>query len=360
MSLDSTDFQTNATDGKQMIEVNAQFDSKKEVLPNPKQVSNWSYLFAHRTKVNVIDNRLQTRFRTFIHKSIVYKRADKGVCKDERPTISGLLFVQGDVAEIQNFLKENFIGLYLAKDYSTGKPAVISDSVMQPFMQMALIEPTRIRFLPHEYGYYSSGNTPVCITSGILEGFVGYRIRINRDRCFILSMGGMAVAINGIHKDSFENLEDYALNRKKLLQPVGEDAQSPRYSAKAAELAEYIFVPESQLDVMAIAKILLTWESTAEGLAKAGKRDEAADMALAAIEVAGYNLRPVYAESVIGIDNLYEIDIVCRAFGRLLMSIINDEAITLQMRLHVLSRLKQLHELFPFLQVGDIPKSVKG
>ena len=360
MSLDSTDSQTNATGGKQMIEANAQFGSKKEFLPSPKQASSWSYMFVHRAKISVIDNRLQTRFRTFIHKSIVYKRADKGVRKDERPTISGLLFVQGDVPEIQSFLKENFVGMYLAKDYSTGKPAVISDSVMQPFMQMALIEPTRIRFLPHEYGYYSAGNTPVCITSGILEGFVGCRIRINRDRCFILSMGGMAVAINGIHKDSFENLEDYARNRKKLLQPAGEDVQCHRYSAKAEELMEYVFVPESQLDVMAIAKILSIWESTAEGLAKAGKHDEAADMALAAIEVLGYNLRSVYMGSATGIDNLYDMDIVCRALGRLLMSIIKDEAITLQNRLHVLSRFRQLKELFPFLQVGDVPKSVKG
>lgn len=357
MSLDSTDFRTNATGGKQGDETNAQFVSKENILSSSRTVLNWSYLFAHHTKVKVIDNRLQTRFRTFIHKSIIHKRADKGVRKDERPTISGLLFVQGDVTEIQNFLQENFGGLYLAKDCSTGKPAVISDSVMQPFMQMALIEPTRIRFLPHEYGYYSSGNVPVCITSGILEGFVGYRIRINRDRCFILSMGGLAVAVNGIHRDSFENLEEYARHRKEYLQPAGEYG-AEMSDGRLDELASCIFKPENQLDVMAIAKILSIWVSKAESLVKVGKYIEAADMALDVMKVAGYNLQTACSES--NSYNLNDIDDVCHTLGRLLMSIIKNEAVSSQKRQSVLSLFRSLHELFPFLQVGDVPGSVKG
>ena len=79
MSLDSTDFRTNATGGKQGDETNAQFVSQENILSSSRTVLNWSYLFAHHTKVKVIDNRLQTRFRTFIHKSIIHKRADKGV-----------------------------------------------------------------------------------------------------------------------------------------------------------------------------------------------------------------------------------------------------------------------------------------
>ena len=357
MSLDSTDFRTNAMDGKHDDEANVRFGSERMVLPTSKQASSWTYLFVHRTKITVVEERLQARFRTFIHKSIFHKRTDKGIRKDERPTISGLLFVQGNVVEIQNFLRENFSDMHLAKDCTTDKPAEISDSVMQPFMQMSKIEPARIRFLPHEYGYYSTGNVPVCITSGILEGFVGYRIRLNRDRCFILSIGGMAVAINGIHRDSFENLEEYARRRKLLLQSAAGTGVEARRS-RLEELSSCIFTPENQLDVMAIAKILSIWLTKAEELAKDGKPGEAADMALAVIEEAGHSLKKVFSER--NIYNLYEVDDVCHALGRLLASIMANGSIPLQTRLQVLSWSRSLHRLFPFLQLGDIPGSLKG
>ena len=55
--------------------------------------ANWCYLFIHHTKVNAVNEKLKERYCTFIHKSVVYKRKNKRIAKDEKPTISGLVFV---------------------------------------------------------------------------------------------------------------------------------------------------------------------------------------------------------------------------------------------------------------------------
>ena len=75
-------------------------------------------------------------------------------------------------------------------------------------MKVAQVEPTRIRFMPNAFGHYAKGNPLLRITSGPLAGMEGYKIRIARDKCFVTTLGGMTVAIGGIHRDSFENLED--------------------------------------------------------------------------------------------------------------------------------------------------------
>ena len=88
-------------------------------LSKGKGGANWCYLFIHHTKVNAVNEKLKERYCTFIHKSVVYKRKNKRIAKDEKPTISGLVFVQGESDDIQSFLCENFFGLYLVKDCST-------------------------------------------------------------------------------------------------------------------------------------------------------------------------------------------------------------------------------------------------
>lgn len=67
-----------------------------------------------------------------------------------------------------------------------------------------------LRLLQHPFGYYAQGNTLVRMTSGAACGLTGYRIRISRDRCLVTDAGGgLAVAIGGIHKDSFEEIGSY-------------------------------------------------------------------------------------------------------------------------------------------------------
>ena len=109
MSLDSTGTLTNATDGKTDNEAKLKYVSEVEFLPE-NEVNSWCYLFIHHTKIDIVNRRLIRNFPTFIHTSICYKRENKHIKKEERPTISGLLFVQGDALQVQSFLSENFFG----------------------------------------------------------------------------------------------------------------------------------------------------------------------------------------------------------------------------------------------------------
>ena len=231
MSLDSTGTLTNATDGKTDNEAKLKYVSEVEFLPE-NEANSWCYLFIHHTKIDIVNRRLIRNFPTFIHTSICYKRENKHIKKEERPTISGLLFVQGDALQVQSFLSENFFGLHLVKDCSTKRIATISDKVMQSFMRISQISPTRIRFMDHPFDYYSTGNPLVKITSGVLAGMEGFRIRIARDKCLVTTIGGMTVAISGIHKDSFENLDTYVKLRKEQLKDdrVGTIALTPLQS----------------------------------------------------------------------------------------------------------------------------------
>lgn len=127
-----------------------------------------------------------------------------------RPTISGLIFIQGKTKVIKKYLWERFPQYHLVNDCSTRKAAVIPDSVMQPFMRIANTDPSRIRFLVNPLTHYAEGNTLVEIMTGPLAGLQGYIIRIDRDRKLVIGVGDMTVAIGGVHKENFEKVEEVA------------------------------------------------------------------------------------------------------------------------------------------------------
>lgn len=174
--------------------------------------SSWSYLFVHHTKVNGISSILEKDNRQFfVHKTIRYYRRQgksKTVRKKEIPTVSGLIFLQGNPAEIQKYLDKVLPGRYLCKNCSTGKVAVIPDKQMRPFMGLSESDPERIRFLLHPFHYYARNRILLRITSGELEGLEGYVIRIDRDRRLVMDVGGMSVAISGVHAERFEVVQD--------------------------------------------------------------------------------------------------------------------------------------------------------
>ena len=183
--------------------------AEREMCAAAECAEPWCYLFVHHAKTAVVNERLRMEFNTFVHKTVIYKKKKSGVKKEERPTISGLVFVQGDCRRIQASLSRISPGLYLVNDCSTGRTAVIPDKVMRPFMQLARVSPNRIRFMSHPLDYYSAGHSLVRITSGILSGFEGYLVRISRDRCLVTSMGNISVAIGGVSKDTFEEAADF-------------------------------------------------------------------------------------------------------------------------------------------------------
>jgi len=172
--------------------------------------TTWSYLFVHHNKVKGMEAQLTKDGITyFVHKTIRYfkKMGKQKVQHKEIPTVSGLVFFQGHPKEIQAYLDNYFPYAHLCKNCSTGKVAQIPDSQMRPFMRVNETEPERIRFLLKPFHYYARNRILLRITSGELAGLEGYVIRIDRDRRLVMDVGGMSVAISGVHVEHFEEVE---------------------------------------------------------------------------------------------------------------------------------------------------------
>lgn len=283
MPLDSTVSSSNAKGANKIACHATEHDPEIEMRPEGNTPQPWHYLFIHRNKVDMVSNKLKDDFAIYIHRNIIYRVENKRIRKDKRATVSGLLFVQGDAESIKKKLKDNFYGLHLVNDCMTGKTASIADSVMQRFMLVSETSPTLIRFMPHPIDYYSTGNVTVRLTSGPLAGMEGYRIRIDRDRCLITSMGGMTVAIGGIHKDSFENVDLY-LSQRREQQQQGRcsEAETDR-SPLQASIANSFITPQDKLDLMALEKNIAQWTAKAANSLEAHMFEEALEMAQAIV-----------------------------------------------------------------------------
>lgn len=171
----------------------------------------WCYLFVHHRKVKAFEEQLVKDHRIyFIHTSIKYapKCGDgKGVRRTVTQTVSGLIFLRGKADEMQKYLNNRFPTHRLCRNCSTGEIAEIPNSQMEPFMRIALSDPDRIRFLLRPFVYYSKNRTLLRIVSGDFAGLEGYVIRIARDRKIVIDVGGMGVAIGGIHAERFEEVD---------------------------------------------------------------------------------------------------------------------------------------------------------
>ena len=172
--------------------------------------TSWGYLLLHYRKAEKFadDVAQDARFRCFVHKTVVYEKTAHSVKRIVKPTISGLVFIQGKIAEIQQYLKAEFFPFHLVNDRVTGLPAVIPDKQMQPFMRIMQEEPTRIRVLDHPIEQYASGNVKLRVLTGAFAGQEGYLVRIARDRKLVVNVGGMTVAISGICKEQFEQIRE--------------------------------------------------------------------------------------------------------------------------------------------------------
>ena len=171
---------------------------------------SWCYLFVHHKKVKAFEEQLEKdKLTYFVHKTIKYvprHRNRGGIREVEKPTVSGLIFIQGDSEKIQDYLDEKMSPHKLCKNCSTGEVATIPCNQMEPFMRVAETEPERLRFLLRPFVYYSKNRTLLRIVTGDYAGLEGYVIRIARDRKLVMDVGGMAVAVAGIHTERFEEV----------------------------------------------------------------------------------------------------------------------------------------------------------
>ena len=179
--------------------------------------TSWSYLFILHMAVKGLEKRLkdfnadETKQPFFIHKTFRYSYKDKerqqGVKKTLEQSVSGLVFLQGTVKSLQEFLKTHFPLYHLVNDRSLGRPASIKDSVMQPFMNVMKTHPEQVKFLRDDFEKFAKDHVKLRVLTGPFKGYEGYIVRIDRDRQLVFNFGGYAVAIRGVHKEDFEVVE---------------------------------------------------------------------------------------------------------------------------------------------------------
>lgn len=146
----------------------------------------------------------------FIHRSFTYRQKNEngGVKKELKPSVSGLVFLQGWTRDLQNFLKEYYPLYHLVNDRCKGVPASIKDEIMQPFMTVLKDSPERVTFLRDPFESFAKEHVKLRVLTGIFAGCEGYIIRIDRDRQLVFEFGGYAVAIRGVHKEDFEVVKE--------------------------------------------------------------------------------------------------------------------------------------------------------
>ena len=311
----------------------------KEAIHHQSQApAPWSYLFIRKRDAEYFSLKAETEggFRTFIHRTIITDASGKsekgksnGSAQDReasngategRPTISGLIFIQGKTKVIRKYLWERFPQYHLVNDCSTRKAAVIPDSVMQPFMRIANTDPSRIRFLVNPLTHYAEGNTLVEIMTGPLAGLQGYIIRIDRDRKLVIGVGDMTVAIGSVHKENFEKVEEVAraVNirqrarrqaeqrrlRERIEANVNADVASqppdPRLLTPIQQKVDTaFFTPETFNDILVITTNIELWTERARRLIQAGNLADASEILTFLLEEIGYWFTNIYKKKSI-------------------------------------------------------------
>lgn len=298
----------------------------------------WSYLFIRKRDAEYFSLKAETEggFRTFIHRTIVTDASGKsekgkpnGTAQDReasngttegRPTISGLIFIQGKTKVIKKYLWERFPQYHLVNDCSTRKAAVITDSVMQPFMRIAGTDPSRIRFLVNPLTHYAEGNTLVEIMTGPLAGLQGYIIRIDRDRKLVIGVGDMTVAIGGVHKENFEKVEEVAravnirqrarrqAEQRRLRERIEANVNAdvalqppdPRLLTPIQQKVDTaFFTPETFNDILVITTNIELWTERARRLIQAGNLADASEILTFLLEEIGYWFTNIYKKKSI-------------------------------------------------------------
>lgn len=300
----------------------------------------WSYLFIRKRDAEYFSLKAETEggFRTFIHRTIITDasgKSEKGKpngsaqereasngTTEGRPTISGLIFIQGKTKVIKKYLWERFPQYHLVNDCSTRKAAVIPDSVMQPFMRIANTDPSRIRFLVNPLTHYAEGNTLVEIMTGPLAGLQGYIIRIDRDRKLVIGVGDMTVAIGGVHKENFEKVEEVARavnTRQRARRQAEQEKRRLREGIEANVNADValqppdprlltpiqqkvdtaFFTPETFNDILVITTNIELWTERARRLIQAGNLADASEILTFLLEEIGYWFTNIYKKKSI-------------------------------------------------------------
>ena len=119
-------------------------------------------------------------------------------------TVSGLVFLQGETRNLERFLMDNFPMIYLVKDCATNRPASIPQSQMKPFMDLMKSNPYEITLLRDSFEKFANNRVKLRLLTGPFAGHEGYIVRIHRDRQLVMQLGGITIALRGVHRETFE------------------------------------------------------------------------------------------------------------------------------------------------------------
>lgn len=131
--------------GIHVVRADSKSARREEGMSNKEEGTPWGYLvIQHFAAINfekaLNEVELEGEFRPkcFIHRTISYKQNPngKGLITEEKPSVSGLVFLQGETKELQDFLRKYYSRYHLVNNCMTGKPASIKDSIMRSFMQV--------------------------------------------------------------------------------------------------------------------------------------------------------------------------------------------------------------------------------
>ena len=267
----------------------------------------WCYMFIHNKEAAKFSEYAASEagFRTFVHRTLNYKKPTEkfGDVDGGRPTISGLLFIQGNDKKIKNYLRTYFPQYHVVNDCSTRRTAVIPDMVMQAFMKVSSADPTKIRFMLNPLNHYAKGNTLVRVMTGPMAGLEGYIIRIDRDRRLVMGVGDMTVAIGGVHKEHFEAVEDVARQLNKGIDPD----QKRELSELQASIDKSLFAPASFNDVLVVATNLELWQDRAAEYFSRRAYQRAAEILPFLLEEIGYYFSGLYGKKELDIQPVLNI-----------------------------------------------------
>lgn len=342
MSLDSSEAFLEAAGGNSAADRQLRLSGRKEHAE-----TNWVFLFTHRVKLDKVKDKLSYRFETFVHKTIVYQsRGNAKRGRVERPTISGLIFIHGDADDVQKYLIDKLPGVYLARNYNSGRIAEISNEEMSAFIKFATFGGEEIRFMLNTLDYYSKGHQRIRITSGALKGCEGYIIRIHRDRKLVTRIGNMTVAIGGITKESFENADELVETRKN----EAEQSRSEfKLSPTEQKIDQYFFTPANDIEAMAIAKNLepLIAEFQKEILSE-NAIEIVNGIIIALSEIADRFAPKYFRNQTVGIDK------VCRDLVDILKKAIESPAIAENIKEKISIGLESMALRHPILPLSDL------
>lgn len=184
----------------------------------------WGYLMIHNKQLDAFRALVEAYNRQnplsahecFVHCSVRRKQQKdgegivRGVVDEKVPTVSGLVFLQGETRELQQFLQENYPLHHLINDCSTGRPASIPDRVMRPFMEVFGTHPELVTFLREPFEKFARDHVKLRLLTGPFAGHEGYVVRVDRDRQLVMEFGGYTIAIRGVHKEVFTVAEEPA------------------------------------------------------------------------------------------------------------------------------------------------------